>query len=76
MNTKNIISYSEILKEYPDILTPDDVKKILNIGRNKVYELLADKTIPSLRFGAKYRIPKLSLLELIYPNMTSNDEVN
>ena len=76
MNTKNIISYSEIMKDYPDILTPDDVKKILNIGRNNVYKLLADRTIPSLRIGVKYRIPKLSLLELIYPNMTSNDEVN
>ena len=28
------------LENYPDVLTPNDVIKILNIGRNKMYELL------------------------------------
>ena len=53
------------LKNYPDVLTPDDVIKILNIGRNKVYELLKNGTIKSIRIGRKHRIPKKILIEYL-----------
>ena len=37
-----------MLEKYPDVLTPDDVIEILNIGRNKVYEMLNNGTIKSI----------------------------
>ncbi|MCR5293789.1 MAG: helix-turn-helix domain-containing protein [Lachnospiraceae bacterium] len=63
------MDYKEILKDYPDILLPEDIQKILQTGRNTVYKYLADGTIRSLKIGGKYRIPKLYLLEFIYPDM-------
>lgn len=53
------------LENYPDVLTPDDVIEILNIGRSKIYELLNDGTIKSIRIGRKHRIPKKILIEFL-----------
>lgn len=63
------MSTSALLSEYNDILLPEDVQKILKTGRNTVYTYLAEGKIKSLRIGGKYRIPKLYLLEFIYPDM-------
>lgn len=60
--------YESFLTEYGDILSPEDVQKILQTGRNTVYKYLAEGKIRSLRVGGKYRIPKLYLLEFIYPD--------
>jgi len=46
-------------------LIPDDVIEILNIGRNKVYEMLNNGTIKSIRIGRKHRIPKKILIEYL-----------
>lgn len=64
-----MVDYKELLKDYPDILLPDDVQKILQTGRNTVYLYLANGTIRSLKIGGKYRIPKFYLMEFIYPGM-------
>ncbi|MCR4744591.1 MAG: helix-turn-helix domain-containing protein [Lachnospiraceae bacterium] len=63
------MEYTQILKDYNDILLPEDVQKILQTGRNTVYNYLAEGKIKSLKIGGKYRIPKLYLLEFIYPDM-------
>ena len=54
-----------MLEKYPDVLTPDDVIEILNIGRNTVYEMLNNGTIKSIRIGRKHRIPKKILIEYL-----------
>lgn len=62
------MEYTKILNEYSDILLPKDVQQILHTGRNTVYNYLANGTIRSIKVGGKYRIPKLYLLEFIYPD--------
>lgn len=62
------MEYAKILEGYKDILLPEDLQKILKIGRNTVYNYLAEGKIRSIRIGGKYRIPKLYLLEFIYPD--------
>lgn len=68
------MKYSEMFKEYDDVLTPEQVQEILHTGRNTVYECLAEGKIKSIRIGGKYRIPKLYLLEFMYPEMNFADE--
>lgn len=63
------MEYTNMLAGYKDILTPADLQKILQIGRNSVYTYLKEGTIKSLMIGGKYRIPKLYLLEFMYPDM-------
>ena len=65
---------ANILDGYNDILLPEDVQKILQIGRNTVYNYLAEGKIRSMRIGGKYRIPKLYLLQFIYPDMDISEE--
>ncbi len=62
------MTYSQIFIGYKDVLSPDDVKEILGIGRNAVYKLLASGEIKSIMVGGKYRIPKIYLWNYIYPD--------
>ncbi|WP_051656833.1 MULTISPECIES: helix-turn-helix domain-containing protein [unclassified Butyrivibrio] len=62
------MEYTNLLAEYDDVLSINDVKNILKIGRNKVYDYLRDGTIKSMMIAGKYRIPKLYLLEFMYPD--------
>lgn len=68
------MNYSQMLAEYKDVLLPGDVQKILQIGRNTLYNYLANGTIRSIRVGGKYRIPKLYLLEFMYPDFDFKQE--
>ena len=63
------MEYTNMLAEYNDILKPEDVQKILRTGRNTVYSYLKDGTIKSIMIGGRYKIPKLYLLEFMYPDM-------
>ena len=63
------MEYTNMLVGYNDILTPTDVKEILKIGRNAVYDYLKDGTIRSMMIAGKYRVPKLYLLEFMYPDI-------
>ncbi len=61
------------LNDYPDILNPNDIMNILQIGRSTCYKLLYGGLIPSIRIGRQYRITKKSLAEylnLSYSNIT------
>ena len=63
----------QTLTNYPDVLKPNDIMNILQIGRSTCYNLLYDGIIPSIRIGKQYRIPKKSLaeyLDLPYDNNT------
>lgn len=68
------MNYQEFLPEYDEMLLPADVQKILRTGRNTVYKYLANGTIKSRTVAGKYRIPKRSLWEFIYPNEKLNME--
>ena len=57
-----------MLESYSDVLTAEDLMVILHIGRSKVYELLRENTIPNLRIGKKYIIPKQLLIDFLINN--------
>ena len=54
-----------ILKDLDDVLTFDEIKNILKIGRNKCYGLLQNNTIKSFRIGNSYRVRKDDLIDYI-----------
>ena len=64
------MEYTKMLSEYKDVLLPEDLQKILHIGRNTVYKYLADGEIKSIRIGNQYRIPKQYLIDFLYPQGT------
>ena len=56
------------LPEYKEMLTPDDVRQVIRIGRNTVYEFLKTGKLKSKIIAGKYRIPKIFLWEFLYPD--------
>lgn len=55
----------EIFSEYSDIVTVNEVMKMLRLGKNTVYKLLKDDEIMNLKVGARYVIPKQSVIEFV-----------
>lgn len=54
-----------MFKEYPDVVTVEDLQKMLHIGRSAAYSLLKSGRIKTLKFGKKYIIPKSSVIEFL-----------
>lgn len=60
--------YGLMFRDYPDVVTPEQVQKMLGIGRRKAYELLKNGELPSIRMGRLYRIPKISVIDYLCGN--------
>ena len=54
-----------MLDRYDDIFGVNEVCEILHLGKNSVYTLLQNGTIPSMRIKRKYRISKLAMINYI-----------
>ena len=50
---------------YPDVITIEDVQKMLKIGRNVAYGLLKNGRIKTIKVGKKYIIPKKSVIDFL-----------
>ncbi len=50
------------LKEYPDLLTVDEMSKALGVSIKTGYQLLRENKIEHLKVGRAYKVPKAHLL--------------
>lgn len=57
--------YKAVFSEYDDVVSVEDVMKMLHIGRTMVYKLLNDNSIKAVKVGKRFVIPKLSVIEFI-----------
>lgn len=57
----------------PNIYTPAEARKILRIGRNRIYELLCQGKLKSIKNGRRFLIPQECLMEYIASNTTATD---
>ena len=56
---------SKIFANNPDVLTVEDLSKMLGISTKTTYKLLKEKKIKSITIGRTYKIPKISVLEYL-----------
>ena len=61
MNTLDTMMFNE----YDDVVTVNDVMKMLHIGKSNVYKLLRDNSIKNVKVGKRFIIPKSSIIEFI-----------
>lgn len=54
-----------MFNEYQDVVTVEDLQKMLHIGRSAAYELLKNGKIKTLKIGKKYIIPKSSVIDFL-----------
>lgn len=50
---------------YPDVITVNDLAKMLKVGLNTAYSLLRSGEIPSKRWGRKYYICKSNVIAFL-----------
>lgn len=56
----------EMFSEYPDVVSPEQLRKMLGgIGKTSAYKLLRGGKIKSVRFGRRYLIPKICVIEYL-----------
>ena len=56
---------NDLFREYNDVVTIEDIMKMLHLGRTTVYELLKSGVISSVKIGKKYIVPKQSIINFI-----------
>lgn len=58
-NSKVVVRLTkeELNQKTDEMLTVDDIKNHLKIGKDSAYELVKLSTFPSIKIGNKYRIP-------------------
>lgn len=54
--------YRSVLKDYPDVLTVEEMSRALGISTKTGYRLIRENKIENLKVGRSYRIPKAHLL--------------
>jgi len=55
----------KVFESYSDIVSVDDIMRMLSIGKSSVYGLLKSNQIKHVRVGRKYIIPKRSVIDFI-----------
>ncbi len=56
-------TYGMIFKDFPDIVSVEQMSQMLGISTKTGYKLLRENKIAHLRFGRKYAVPKLHILK-------------
>ena len=54
-----------MFKEYPDVVSVEQLKAMLGIGKNKAYELVKKEVIKSIRIGRLHKIPKVNVIKYL-----------
>ena len=55
----------KIFANYPDVVSINELMKMLNIGRNTAYSLLQSEEVKSIKIGKQYRMPEKFVLEYL-----------
>ena len=55
-------NYELMFTAYPDLVNVVQLKEMLGIGITLAYRLVKNKTIPALKVGREYKIPKRNVI--------------
>ena len=69
------ISQIELFETYPDVMTVQQVRQALSIGRTAVYRLLESHEIECFMIGNAYKIPKTCLIDFVQKNSKGGAKV-
>jgi len=64
-----------MFKNYPDIITVEQLAEMLNIGKSSAYELLRSNQIYHVKVGKKYIIPKTAVLDFVGEICYNNGQI-
>lgn len=56
---------NNMFNDYPDLLTINDLQKMLRVGRTLTYRIINDGTIKHFRVGKNIKIPKQCVIDYV-----------
>ena len=59
------LSPIELFSDYPDVMTTQQLRTALGIGRLGAYKLLEEGKIQSFKIGNTYKIPKTAVIDYV-----------
>ena len=65
--------YKSVLKDYPDVLTVEEISKALGVSSKTGYQLVRNNKVRHLKMGRTYRIPKVQLLSYMCQDLCPED---
>lgn len=68
-----MVTIENTFRDYPDVVSFDQMREMLHIGRNKAYTLIEQKKIHSIRIGRRHKIPKISVIEFLNQDSYNNN---
>ena len=54
-----------MFKQYPDVVTVEQLCAMLNVGKNTAYNLINQNIIRSVKIGRVYKIPKNNIIRYL-----------
>lgn len=57
---------TDLFNNYPDVVSVEDIQQMLRIGKNKVYALLKNNSIKSIKVGKRYIVPKKYVIDFLF----------
>lgn len=67
--SQHIMQKGTNMDDMEKLLTIKDVQEHLQLGRNRVYQLIKIDSFPKIKIGNTYRIPKREYLEWVQNNI-------
>ena len=62
-----------MFSQYGDVVTVEELAKMLKVGRNTAYELVRSGAVPSIKIGRQIRVSKQTVIA--YLSQTENNEI-
>ena len=63
MNTE--VNCNDMFREYPEVVTVENVMEMLGIGRNLAYDIIRNGRLKTVKIGKRYIIPKQSVINFL-----------
>lgn len=62
METNTNDLYAIAFKDYPDVMDVKQVSSLLGVSTKTVYNLIRKGSLPGLKVGREFRVPKVTLM--------------
>ena len=62
-----------MFEQFGDVVTVEELAKMLRVGRNTAYELVRSRQIPSVKIGRQIRVAKKMVAEYMVQQVKDRD---
>jgi excisionase family DNA binding protein len=68
MSKKNSSAYESMFKDYPDVLSIDQMAEMIGISTKTAYKVVNDGKVDCVKVGRAYKIPKVNVMKYLKAN--------